>query len=187
MTSDYRIILPLMVTVVFSALVAGRLFPHSIYTAKLFKRGIDIRGGKDVNVLRSHTVAEVMDPEFETLRASTTLLDIFHIVEKSRESYFIVVDRNDRMKGVLSFQDIRNLLSEHTLDYLVIAQDLVAPDTLVVEESTDLEEAFGLFQKHDFQLLPVVSANDSRKVVGVIRRTDLIDFYNKRLIERLRQ
>ena len=38
MTSDYRIILPLMVTVVFSALVAGRLFPQSVYTIKLFKR-----------------------------------------------------------------------------------------------------------------------------------------------------
>jgi CIC family chloride channel protein len=91
------------------------------------------------------------------------------------------------MKGVLSFQDIRNLLSEHTLDYLVIAQDLVAPDTLVLEESTDLEEAFGLFQKHDFLLIPVVASDDNRRVVGVVRRAELIDYYNKRLIERLRQ
>jgi len=118
MTSDYRIILPLMVTVVFSALVAGKLFPHSIYTVKLVKRGIDLKGGKDVNILKSHKVSEIVDNQFETIPAATTLLDIFHTIERSRESYFVVVDRNGFMKGIVSFQDIRNLLSEHTLDYL---------------------------------------------------------------------
>lgn len=187
MTSDYRIILPLMVTVVFSALVAGRLLPQSIYTIKLFKRGIDLRGGKDVNVLKSHTVVEVMDLQFETIKASMTLLDIFHTIERSRESYFVVVDNAGLMKGVLSFQDIRNLLSEHTLDYLVIAQDLVMPDPLTLQQTVDLEEAYGLFGQSDFMLIPVVDATDDRKVIGVLRRDDLIDYYNKRLIERLRQ
>jgi len=187
MTNDYRIILPLMVTVVFAVLVAGRLFPHSIYTIKLFKRGIDIRGGRDVNVLKSHTVTEVMDTEFETIPAATTLMDIFHVIERSRESYFVVVDRQDRMKGILSFQDIRSLLSEHSLDCLVIAQDLVHPDTLVLHESDDLEDAYKLVVQHDFQLVPVVDNDDSRKVVGVVRRDQLKDFYNRSLLECLRQ
>jgi len=187
MTSDYRIILPLMVTVVFSALVAGRLFEHSIYTVKLIKRGIDIRGGRDINVLRSHTVAEVMDKEFESIPAATTLLDIFHAIERSRESYFVVIDRHERMKGVISFQDIRNLLSEHQLDYLVIAQDLVLPETVVLHENDDLEDAYARFGQRDLMLIPVVDRADSSRVVGVLRRDDLIDFYNKRLIDRLRR
>lgn len=187
MTNDYRIILPLMVTVVFSALVAGRLFPHSIYTVKLFKRGIDLRGGKDINVLRSYTVADVMDESFQTIPAATTLLDIFHTFERSRESYFIVTDRKGEMKGVISFQDIRNLLSEHTLDYLVIAQDLVAREPFVLRRTDLLEDAYQLFGQYDFQLIPVVDSDNERKVVAVLRRADLIDYYNKRLIERLRQ
>ncbi len=187
MTSDYRIILPLMVTVVFAALVAGRLFPHSIYTVKLAKRGIELRGGKDINVLKSHTVSEVMDTEFETIPSSTTLLDIFNIIEHSRESYFIVADRQGQMKGVLSFQDIRNLLSQHTLDYLVIAQDLVSPEPVVLRLGDDLEKAYSVFGQRDFVLVPVVEDGDSRKVVGVVRRDNLIDFYNKQLIEKLRQ
>ncbi|MCD6249015.1 MAG: chloride channel protein [candidate division Zixibacteria bacterium] len=187
MTNDYRIILPLMVTVVFAVLVAGRLFPHSIYTIKLFKRGIDIQGGKDVNVLKSHTVAEVMDPEFETIPATTTLMDIFHVIEHSRESYFVVVDRQNRMKGVLSFQDIRNLLSQHSLDCLVIAQDLVHNDTLALYKSDNLEDAYKLVGQHDFQLVPVINNNDSKKVIGVVRRDRLKDFYNRSLLDCLRQ
>ena len=110
MTSDYRIILPLMVTVVFSALVARRLFPHSIYTAKLIRRGIDIRGGKDINVLKSHQVSEIMDTDFKTISASTSLVRIFDIMEHSKESYFVVQDNSGHIRGVLTLQDIRSVL-----------------------------------------------------------------------------
>jgi len=187
MTSDYRIILPLMVTVVFAALVAGKLFPHSIYTVKLFRRGIELKGGKDINVLKSHKVSEVMDRQFETIPAWTNLQDIFRTIENSRESYFVVVDRQGFMKGVLSFQDIRNLLSQHELDYLVVAQDLVHPGTVVLNPRDDLEKAQALFGQGDFVLIPVVDPAQPGNVIGVVRREDLVDYYNKQLLETLRR
>jgi len=187
MTSDYRIILPLMVTVVFSALVAGKLFEHSVYTVKLARRGIDIRGGKDINVLRSHRVSEIMDRKFTTIGAATPLAKIFHTIEHSSESYFVVVDREDRLKGVLSFQDIRSLLTEHSLDYLVIAQDLVRPETTVIHADENLEEAYNLVSVRDLKLIPVVDREDKRRVIGVLRHEDLINYYNKQLIDTLRQ
>ncbi|MFH1687021.1 MAG: chloride channel protein [bacterium] len=187
MTSDYRIILPLMVTVVFSALVAGKLFEHSIYTLKLAKRGIDIRGGKDINVLRAAQVTEVMDGNFTSIVASTPLAEIFRIIERSNESYFVVVDKLQRLKGVLSFQDLRSLLSEHSLDYLAIAHDLVHPETAVVYPDDTLEQAYNLVNLRDLKLIPVVQRSDNKRVIGVVRREELMDYYNKRLIETLRQ
>ncbi len=186
MTSDYRIILPLMITVVFSALVARKIFPYSIYTVKLARRGIDLRGGKDVNVLRSHTVSEVMDTNYETISASMNLAEIFHKIEQSRETYFIVTDNGGNLKGVISFQDIRNMLSQHELDYLVIAQDLVGPETFTIDISDDLTKAQQVFGHRDFSLIPVVSKAQPSKVIGVLRKDDLTDYYNKQLIDRLR-
>ena len=188
MTSDYRIILPLMVTVVFAALVAGRLFTHSIYTVKLFKRGIDIRGGKDVNILRAHKVSEIMDPNFETITSATPLAGIFQKLEQTNESYFVVIDNDQHLKGVISFQDIRAHLSQHSLDYLIIAQDLVRPDTLVVAGDDTLEKAYQLVGVKDLRLLPVVTGETGKeKVVAGVRRDTLIDYYNKQLIETLRR
>jgi len=187
MTSDYRIILPLMVTVVFSALVAGRLFRHSIYTAKLARRGIEIRGGKDINVLRAHQVKEIMDQHFETIEASAPLAQIFRIIENSSESYFVVNDKSGHFKGVISFQDIRSVLSQHTLDYLVIAQDLVKESTEVLKFDDDLEKAYKLFGLKDLSMIPVVNPYDGDRVIGVVRRDELIDYYNKRLIDTLRR
>lgn len=186
MTSDYRIILPLMVTVVFSALVAGRLFEHSIYTAKLAKRGIDIRGGRDVNVLRSHTVSDIMDRDFVTIRTAMPLYNILRLAEESRDSYFIVIDRNDKLSGVISFQDLRGHLSEHELDFLVIAKDLVQAGTIVVTSDQNLDEALQQFNQRGLKLLPVVDPDDRRKVTAVLRYEELIGFYNKRLIDTLR-
>lgn len=188
MTSDYRIILPLMVTVVFSALVAGRIFPHSIYTAKLVKRGIDIKGGKDLNILRAHKVMEIMDPKFETVSISTTLAGIFQKIEQSNDSYFVVVDKEQNLKGVISFQDFRSFLSQHDLDHLVIAQDLVRSSTDVVKPDDDLEKAFTLFGIKDLRMLPVVKGHDgAQKVIGVVRKETLINYYNRQLIETLRR
>ncbi|MBD3402533.1 CBS domain-containing protein [candidate division GN15 bacterium] len=186
MTRDYRIILPLMVTVVISTLVAGRLFPHSIYTVKLFKRGIDLRGGKDVNVLKSHRVAEVMDDQFEAIPTAMPLIEIFHRLEESRESYFVVEDRAGDLRGVISFQDLRSHLSQHELDNLVVAADLVVPGTLTIFKDDDLGTAYDIFGQRDYALIPVVTRAAPKKVVGVLRRDDLVDYYNKRLIDTLR-
>ncbi|MFH1374224.1 MAG: chloride channel protein [bacterium] len=187
MTSDYRIILPLMVTVVFSALVARRLFPHSIYTVKLIRRGIDIRGGKDINVLKSHQVSEIMDTDFQTISASTSLVRIFDMMEHSKESYFVVQDISGHIRGVLTLQDIRSVLSQHSLDYLVIAQDLVRKDTVVLNSGDDLEHAFSQFDARGLKLIPVVDKSQQTKVIGVIRREALLNYYNQRLLETLRR
>jgi len=188
MTSDYRIILPLMVTVVFSALGARKLMGHSIYTIKLAKRGIDIRQGKDINVLRSHTVSEIMDREFETIPDATPLAKIFHAIEHSRESYFIVTNKHGHLKGVLSFQDIRSVLSEHSLDFLVIAKDLIHERPATLDANDTLEKAYRAFNIQDLKLIPVVDGSGSgpNEVIGVLRREDMIDYYNKQLIDTLR-
>lgn len=186
MTRDYRIILPLMVTVVISTLIAGRLFPHSIYTVKLFKRGIDLRGGKDVNVLRSHRVREVMDTRFETIPTAMSLVDIFRRLEASKESYFVVEDRAGDIRGVISFQDLRAHLSQHELDNLVVAADLVAPGTVTLFDDDDLTSAHDIFGQRDYALIPVVTRAAPRKVIGVVRREELFDYYNKQLIDTLR-
>jgi CIC family chloride channel protein len=153
---------------------------------KLWRRGIDLRGGKDINILRSHSVSEVMDQKFDAIPASMNLADIFHRIEQSKETYFVVNDNEGNLRGVISFQDIRNLLSQHELDYLVIAQDLVGPDAVVVEVSDDLEKAQQIFGHRDSSLIPVVSKMQPNKVIGVIRKDELTDYYNKRLIETLR-
>ena len=83
-----------------------------------------------------------------------------------------------------SFQDVRSVLTQHTLDYLVIAKDIVHEDIVTLQATVDLEKAWEIFAARDFKLIPVVEGD---RVKGVLRREDLVEYYNKRLIERLRR
>jgi len=187
MTSDYRIILPLMVSVVFSTLVARRLFSPSIYTIKLIKRGIFLRGGRDIAVLKGLKVSDVMDSEFETMPASTPLAKILEIVDASRGTTFMITDKAGKFQGVLSFEDLLGILTEHTLDYLVIARDIASYDYITVYPDEDLDEAEKKMSAKGCKLLPVVNKNDPSIIHGVLRREDLVHYYNKKLIESFKE
>jgi CIC family chloride channel protein len=187
MTSDYRIILPLMVAVAFSTLVARRLFEHSIYTIKLASRGILLKGGKDQAILMSIRVYEVMDRNFETLDPTTHLREILRRIETSRESYYLVVDRSKKLHGVISFQDLRGILTRTDLADLVIAEDIEHIHPLTIYPDDTLAEARRKFSLQDLQLLPVVDPHDEDRILGVLRYGDMMNIYNKRLIESMQQ
>ncbi len=187
MTSDYRIILPLMVAVVFSTLVARRLFDPSIYTIKLIKKGIFLKAGKDTAILRAHRVSDVMDKNYKAIPSNMLLAKIMEKVEASKETFFPVVDREGRFLGTLNFQDFFGVLTQHTLDDLVIAQDIVYTDVVTVNPEDDLEAAQKKFAVQGASVLPVVNKNDPGIILGVLRRGDLIQYYNTKLIESLRE
>ncbi len=185
MTNDYRIILPLMVAVVFSTLVARHLFPYSIYTIKLATRGVFLKGGKDLVVLRSIKTYEVMDRNFETIKPWTPLKEIIHKIESSRESYFMMIDGDGSLKGIISFQDLRGVLTKSGLQDLIIAEDIAHTEMVTVTPNDDLEIARNKFAIQDMQLLPVVEPMSHDRIVGVLRYGDMMTIYNKRLIETL--
>ncbi len=187
MTSDYRIILPLMVAVVFSTLVARRLFDPSIYTIKLIKKGIFLKAGKDTAILRAHRVSDVMDKNYKAIPSNMLLAKIMEKVEASKETFFPVVDREGSFLGTLNFQDFFGVLTQHTLDDLVIAQDIVYTDVVTVNPEDDLEAAQKKFAVQGASVLPVVNKNDPGIILGVLRRGDLIQYYNTKLIESLRE
>jgi CIC family chloride channel protein len=67
LTDGYEIILPLMITCIIATLLATRLQTGSIYTLKLLRRGVDIHGGRAVNVLQDVSASEVMRTEMTTV------------------------------------------------------------------------------------------------------------------------
>jgi len=90
MTGDYKIILPLMITCIISRLIAGRLLKESIYTFKLLRRGVDIRAGQEVNVLKSIQVKDVMNPEVETIAESLSLREFAEKISKTKYRLSII-------------------------------------------------------------------------------------------------
>jgi chloride channel protein, CIC family len=187
MTSDYRIILPLMVTVAVASLVARLLFSNSIYTIKLAKRGIDIRSGRDINVLKAHRVDEIVVAEYNAIPLSATLPAMLNKMEQARESDLIVVDEDGHLEGLITFQDIRSVIARRELDMLVVALDIIHREIEAIIAGSSLEQVMNAFNVRGTRLLPVVDNKISNKVIGIIRKDDLIEFYNQKLVEHLKR
>jgi len=80
MTGDYKVVLPLMIVCVISALVARGLWPETIYTQKLARRGLHLRAGNNVDLMASIPVEAVMTADVKTLDVNMPLAEAKEIM-----------------------------------------------------------------------------------------------------------
>ena len=183
MTGGYKIILPLMITCIISSVVAGQLMKESIYTMKLVRRGVDIRGGKEVNILKAIRVSDVMNPDAETVYEGLPLSTLAGTISKSKYNSFPVVDSENALVGILSFFDYNEALYNEDLENLVVAKDLATLDVVTVSTADNLYDALQKVTAKDFSILPVVSPTDNSLLMGVLTRRDIIGAYDKAVIK----
>jgi len=179
MSGDYKIILPLMIACIISSLASGQLLKDSIYTLKLARRGVNIRAGKEVNILKSISVKEVMNPEPETIPENLALGRIAEKISKSKYNSFPVVDKKGNLTGILSFLDYHDAAFDENLRGLVVAKDLATPKVVTIFLDDNLYDALEKITLKDFSILPVVSTDDPSQLVGILTRRDIMGAYNK--------
>jgi CIC family chloride channel protein len=185
MTGDYRIILPVMVACVFGTLVANKLLNESIYTLKLARRGVKLKQGRDANLLKREKVGSVMRREFVSISPNTPLARIMQLMEETNQSDFPIVDHERRYLGMVTFNDLKLTLSRDYLTTLVVAQDLAHTEHPHLHEDASIEEAFQKLGVRDLGSLAVLGPTGSDRVTGILLKTDLVGFYNRKLIQKL--
>ena len=183
MTGDYKIILPLMVTCIVSSLVIQRLMKESIYTMKLIRRGVDIRQGREVNILKSIKVNDVMNPTVETVPENMGLEDFSNMVSKSKFNSFPVINTDGELSGILSFNDYKEAIFNDDLKGIVVTKDIATKDVVTVTSDNNLYQALEAITLRDFSIMPVVSPVNRLKLEGVLTRRDIIGAYDKAVIK----
>jgi CIC family chloride channel protein len=184
MTGDYKIILPLMIACIISSLASGQLLKDSIYTLKLARRGINIRSGKEVNVLKSIPVSEVMNPEVETIPQNISLGGLAEKIYRSKYKSFPIVDQEGRLTGIVTHSDYREVVFDENLKDLVVVKEVATPKVVTVSIDENLHDAMEKITSRDFSLLPVVSNRDPSQLLGVLTRRDIISAYNRAITKK---
>lgn len=185
LTYDYELIVPLMGACIISTLVATRLKPENIYTLKLLRRGVDVSAGRELNVLRTLNVGQVLDDKYEAISPSTPLLDILERATTASSSYFYVVDEQQHYVGVIGMEELRTMLiHSESLAGLVIAADLARTDVPAVTPQQDLDSVMRVFGGKNREELPVIDSHVTRKLLGTVTRGHLLESYNRELQRR---
>lgn len=185
LTQNYKIIAPIMICCVISTFVARSIKKESIYTLKLLRRGVDIRAGRDVNVLKSMHVDDFMTKRPETIREDTRLRELINVLQKSKHSTFPVTDNQNRLVGMLSLKDFREIVFEDSLFDIVIARDIATIPAISVTPGDNLATSLQLINQNGIEHLPVIRGADGHEeVVGILSQSDIMSAYNHALEER---
>ena len=183
LTNEYAIILPLMTSCIVATLLSSRLHPESIYTVKLMRRGVDLRAGQDLNVLKAVTVRDVMRERPVTVAPGMTLPKLMDLVARSDERCFYVVDDNLILKGVISMTEVQALLpGQEVLRDLVLASDVALQDWPRVAADDTLDAVVADLDGDFRHELPVL--NEDGALVGAVRAEDVLTRYKQEVLRR---
>ena len=185
LTNDYRIILPLMIACIISVLITSRLKKDSIYTLKLSRRGINLSKGQEINVLSSLPVSSVMETESETVRAQTPFHKLVDLTVNSPHAGFFVLDEGGGLMGAISVHDVRRLIYEaDELGPIVVAHDLMNPVREIFTPSDTLDTVMNAFGDINIEELPVVEDKQTKRFIGVVSKSNVIEAYNQAIFKR---
>ncbi len=148
----------------------------------LLNRGINIQHGKATSILSAMFVRDVMTQEVVTIPQEMPFKKILEIVSYSRHLYYPVVDREGDMVGIISFSDIRDTAQKEGMEETALARDLATPDVVTLKPNHNLNEALAKFSELDVEQIPVVKVGDSKKVIGLLRRSDVQAVYNREIL-----
>jgi len=187
LTGDYRIILPLMLTVVIATLLAQRMLGgESIYTLKLTRRGIRLQQGRDVDVLQSVTVGEVMSTNIDTVSSDTNIVTLTETLTRTRHHGLLVLDEQGKLWGIVTVNDLDQALLEKRPRRTYVAEvGTTWPRLQVAFPDESMGVALARMGRRGIGRLPVVSRDDPYHPVGLIRRADIIRAYDLALTRRI--
>lgn len=184
LTYNFEIILPLMTSCIASLIIVKKFYGNSIYETKLLKKGIKIVRGHDVNLLRSIPVTEYMEKEYESIGDNTGLEELIIKAQESTYPHFVVLNNKDDLVGILSMRDLKNCLSD--MDYLcdlIVAADIMSKNVYCLVPDDTLETAFEVFEGKHISTLPVVDSRNRKKVLGILKKSNLILAYNEKILK----
>ncbi|QDV70416.1 H(+)/Cl(-) exchange transporter ClcA [Rosistilla carotiformis] len=184
LTGDFGLLLPTMLvtTITFGFGRRSRLYRKQVPTRMDSPAH---RGDFIVDVLDGVQVRETYRPiaSYSLIHESMSLDEIVHRLADNDQHYFPVVDDNQTMVGIFTDDDVRSYLFHDAIWKLANASDVMTSNVVSITPEDDLNVALGHFTALNLEELPVVKDHQSRQLLGMLRRRETIDTYNRRVRE----
>jgi chloride channel protein, CIC family len=181
LTNDYAVILPLMVSVILSTLLARRALGMNLYQRALRRRGIVLSRGQEQNLLRTLQVRDAMSTSFVAIPEATRLREVVALISTHPTTTFPLVDAEGLLCGALGLTDLRPVMLEKDLGDIVVAGELGTRDVVTIRPADTLGLALSRLALRPFEHLIVVDEANPRRVVGLISRQQVMATYQAAL------
>jgi len=169
LTRNYDLTIAAMVAVVFSNLVAYRLFGRSLFDVQLRGRRFDLSLGRDKAILGLRRVADFRSGDFIALCADERVDTLVRRLKSSGRAEALVTDRDGRYRGLVRLQDVLDEPAARRLG------ELARADGVTFDERTSLWEAMTRLRDFIGEAAPLVGADG--RLLGVVPEGAVIGGY----------
>jgi len=181
-TSSYHLLLPSMMVCSLSYFLCRR---WNLYRAQV-KSKIDspVHKGDFLNdILEGITVGDIFKPDkvYAVIPEDMTFSQFKRFFRATEQHYFPVVDKEGKLCGIFSINDIRHFLFDRDLGDILLVKDFARKKVITTTPSEDVNTLLRKFTIRNIDMIPVVDDKDPTKFLGMISRREVIDFYNKTL------
>ncbi len=179
-TGGYNLLIPLIITATAAYITTRSFEKHSIYHVQLAQSGDLITHDKDKAVLTRMDWKREIETDLLKVKPTDTLGELTAIIARSKRNLFPVVDEYNILEGVVSLDDVREIMFRKELYSTTFMKDLMKIPPSYIDKKENIEAVMEAFRKTGAWNLPVL---DKGYYVGFISRSRIYSTYRELLVE----
>ncbi len=179
-TGGYALIVPLMLVSSSSFFITRYFEKYSLYTKHLIESGF-MTFDKDKDLLSKVDLGRIIQTDFIELSPNQTLSELVSIITTSKRNIFVVLDANKHLLGIITLDDIREIMFNQTEYGHVKVKKLMSIPRYTVLPNTDVTKLIEKFDEYNVWKIPVVDKDGT--YLGIISKSAVLNQYREKLLK----
>lgn len=178
-TGGYELLIPLIVTASASYGTIRMFERYSIYTKRIAAQGELLTHDSDQAVLTLLKTEDMVENDFTPVPYDGTLGDMVEAISRSRRNLFPVLDAEGRFQGVVTLDDVREMMFDRSRYDSVRIYTIMKSAPAFVYQDERMESVMDKFESTQAWNLPVL--DDENKYLGFVSKSKIFSSYRDQL------
>ncbi len=178
-TGGYTLFVPLMMVSAISYSTIFYFERYSLYTKSLINKGFLIPDDRDRLVLSLLDIKKLIETDLLTIKPQATLGNLVDLVRVSKRNIFPVVDDKKQLVGIVTLDDIRNIMFDKEAQKNTLVKSLMHTPPDVITTQDNMQVVMEKFERTGAWNLPVL---EDDQYVGLISKSRIFNAYRNKLI-----
>lgn len=177
-TGGYTLMIPLMIVSSLSFAFSKYFEPYSMDIKQLALSGKIYTNDKDQNILATISTSNLIETDFQPIYQTDTLATLVEIIAKSKRNVFPVINADEKLVGLVSLDNIREIIFKTEMYQKTTVKDLMIPPPAIINANQSMEAVMQLFDQTGAWNLPVVN---NGKYIGFVSKSSIFSSYRSKL------
>ncbi|WP_184495190.1 chloride channel protein [Algoriphagus iocasae] len=178
-TGGYELFVPLMFVSAISYITTTYYQKDSLYSLQLKDKGKFLPESKDQELLELIDITHVIERDLLPIHPDSKLKDLTNLVKISKRNIFPVVDEKKSLRGIVTLDDIRDIMFDASQQDTVFIRDLMHSPPEILLATENMQKAMEKFESSGAWNLPVI---ENGIYLGFVSKSRIFNAYRKRLI-----